>query len=73
MAEFQEDGPIKATDDYNAKYRLWARNPKVCALPRPVGLLRFGHKSFNSYEELNSWKREYLRQIAAAGGVTWTK
>jgi len=64
---------MKVSDDYKAKYRLWARNPKVCALPKAVGLPYFGHKKFTSYEEMNNWKREYLLRIAAAGGVKWTK
>ena len=64
---------VKVTDDYKAKYRLWAQSRKVYGLPRPVGLPAFGHRRFDSYEELNSWKQEYLRRIAAAGGVKWTK
>jgi hypothetical protein len=64
---------MKLTDDYLAKYRIWACNPTVWPLPRAVGLPHFGHRKFASYEEMNAWKREYLLEIATTGGVQWTK
>jgi hypothetical protein len=64
---------VKVTDDYEAKLTLWARQPVVCALPQVAGLPRFGVKRFNSYAELNAWKRDLLLKLAEQGGVTWTK
>jgi hypothetical protein len=64
---------IKITDDYNAKLKLWARNKTVYPLPKAVGLPPFTSRKFNSYEEFNTWKTDYLRQIAQSGGVKWTK
>ena len=39
--------------------------------PVPVGLPKFSKKSFRNYDEMNAWKREYLREIAAQGGIKW--
>ena len=64
---------MKFTDDYHAKYRIWAAHPQVLRLPKATGLPRFGAKKFNSYEEFNAWKRSYLMEIARSGGVKWTK
>jgi len=64
---------VKATDDYDAKIDIWARNPCVVHLPEATGLPRFGVKRFSSYEELNEWKRSLLLQLAERGGVRWTK
>jgi len=64
---------MKVTDDYEAKFDLWVRTPRVVPLPKPSGLPRFGVKRFNSYEELNAWKRELLMTIAEQGGVQWTR
>ena len=65
--------PGKSTDDYEAKYRMWAAGPGVCPLPQMIALPRFGSKKFSSYSEFNEWKQELLDTIAAAGGVQWTK
>lgn len=62
----------KRTDDYHAKFHFWAEHPRVVALPVPGALPRFGHKRFSSYEEMNTWKREYRLEIARRGGLTWT-
>jgi len=64
---------VKYTDDYLAKYKIWARNPRVFPLPKFSGLPPLKAKKFNSYEEYNTWKREYLLEIARQGGVKWTK
>lgn len=64
---------MKITDNYAAKYDFWARAGKVWRLPVPKGLPPFRSRKFDSYEAFNAWKRERLRQIAAQGGVTWTK
>ena len=63
---------MKTSDDYKAKLRLWALRPRVVALPRLEGLPRFGAKKFKSYDEMNAWKRELLKEIAAKGGCRWT-
>jgi len=64
---------MKFSDNYSAKYEIWARQSKVSRLPAVSGIPRFESKKFSSYEELNAWKRSLLAQIAARGGVKWTK
>jgi hypothetical protein len=64
---------VKRTDDYRAKYALWAARPEVCRLPRFTGVPPFGVRRFDSYDELNAWKRELKLEIARRGGLTWTK
>ena len=66
---------VKATDDYNAKYRFWAAEQRCPRLPHmdPDSLPRFGHRRFDSYAEFNAWKRAYLIEIARQGGVRWKK
>jgi len=63
---------MKITDDQLAKIRIWARNPKVVACPRPVGLPPFPPRKFSSYEAFNAWKASYRREIARQGGAMWT-
>ena len=53
------------------KIRLWLENPPEMNFPTPVGLPPFSKKSFRNYDEMNAWKREYLREIAARGGLKW--
>jgi hypothetical protein len=55
---------MKITDDYNAKYRLWAANPTVVAAPAVTKLPDFKSKRFSSHAELNLWKLSVLRQLA---------
>jgi hypothetical protein len=55
---------MKATDDYNAKYRLWAADPKVIAAPAATWLPDFKSKRFSSHAELNAWKKSVLRRLA---------
>ena len=64
---------MKFTDNYKAKLEIWARECKVHPLPAFTGVPRFGAKKFSSYAELNAWKKDLLEQIAASGGVKWTK
>jgi hypothetical protein len=64
---------VKITDRYDAKIELWARHPRVYPQPKMKGLPHFGHRKFSSWEEFNAWKREFLREIARRGGVTWTR
>ena len=53
------------------KIRLWLKNPLVMKFPEPSNLPKFSKKSFRNYEEMNTWKREYLKEIAAQGGIKW--
>ena len=64
---------MKFTDDYTAKFTIWARENRVVPLPRIANLPRFKSRKFNSYEEFNAWKKDLLDQIARAGGVQWTR
>jgi len=64
---------MKVTDDYSAKIDIWAKDPKVCAVPKIANLPPFRSKKFSSYEEMNEWKRAYMERIALNGGVKWTK
>jgi hypothetical protein len=63
---------MKVSDDYSAKIALWIKNAKVHPLPKMEGLPLFRSKKFNSYEEMNPWKKELLQKIAKQGGVKWT-
>ena len=53
------------------KFKLWLKNPPVMKFPVPVNLPAFSKKSFRNYEEMNQWKLEYLKEIAAQGGIKW--
>lgn len=64
---------MKVTDDYGAKLDLWARAGKAVRMPRIDNLPYFGHRRFNSYEELNAWKKWLRDQLAEKGGARWTK
>ena len=55
---------MKVTDDYNAKYRLWAANPVVGPAASAVKLPGFKSRRFSSHAELNEWKSSMLRQLA---------
>lgn len=55
---------MKISDDYNAKYRLWAANPTVAPAPAATKLPNFKSKRFSSHAELNAWKLSVLRQLA---------
>jgi hypothetical protein len=54
---------MKISDDYQAKIRLWAANPKVIPLPGPK-LPAFRSRKFSSSAEMNAWKHELLKQAA---------
>ena len=64
---------MKRTDDFGAKLLIWAEERKVYPMPKAVGIPHFGAKKFRSYDELNAWKKDLMVQIAAAGGLKWTK
>ena len=55
---------MKITDDYKAKYRLWAANPRVVAAPVPPKLPQFASRKFSSHAEMNEWKRTLLLKLA---------
>jgi hypothetical protein len=55
---------MKFSDDYSAKTRIWAANPKVVAAPPPVRLPGFKSRRFASHAEMNAWKTSLLRQLA---------
>ena len=55
---------MKVTDDYEAKLRLWAANPRVVPLPPGPPLPRFAPQKFRTHAEMNRWKEELLRQAA---------
>ena len=57
---------MKLTDDYRAKYRLWAENPRVVAASAPLRIPGFKSRRFSSHAELNAWKEAVLRQLAQA-------
>ena len=58
-------------DPREEKIRLWLKNPPKMEFPVPVDLPKFSPKSFRNYDEMNAWKREYLKEIAARGGIKW--
>jgi hypothetical protein len=57
---------IKVSDDYNAKYRLWAANPIVAPAGKAVRLPDFKSRRLASHAELNVWKLSVLLQLARA-------
>lgn len=62
---------MKYTDDYEAKFEIWARESRVIPLPKLKGIPRFAPQKFSSYEEFNRWKNDLLLKIAGSGNVTW--
>ncbi|MGA2281400.1 MAG: hypothetical protein ABSG80_13980 [Verrucomicrobiota bacterium] len=55
---------MKITDDYKAKYQLWAKNPRVVPASSPAIIPHFKSKRFSSHAEMNAWKQSVLRQLA---------
>ena len=64
---------MKITDDYAGKLEIWARESKVVRMPKIANLPPFGHRRFNSYEELRVWKQSLLDDLLKQGGAQWTK
>jgi hypothetical protein len=60
---------VKITDDYHAKIRLWAQNPRVVPLPQGPALPKFRAQKFSSHQEMNEWKRQLLAQMARESGL----
>jgi hypothetical protein len=63
---------MKITDDYKAKYRLWAAHPTVLPAPAATRLSNFKSRRFTSHAELNAWKLSVLRELAQASPGKWT-
>jgi isopenicillin N synthase-like dioxygenase len=55
---------MKISDDYKAKFRLWAANPQVIPASAPAKIPHFKSKRFASHSEMNAWKDSLLRQLA---------
>ena len=58
---------MKFTDDYQAKIKLWALNPKVMPLPPTPRLPKFAPQKFHTHAEMNRWKAKLIRQLAREG------
>jgi len=57
---------VKISDDYRAKVKLWARQPRVEPLPPGPRLPKFNARKFRTHEEMNRWKQSLLREMAKA-------
>jgi hypothetical protein len=55
---------MKTTDDYKAKYRLWAENPRVIPPAAAPRIPHFKSRRFSSHAEMNEWKQSLIRQLA---------
>ena len=64
---------MKTTDNYKAKLDIWARERRPQPQPKIANLPRFGSKKFNSYAELNEWKKQLLETLTGSGGARWTR
>ena len=60
---------MKITDDYSAKHRLWAANPRVVAAPAAPRLPDFKSRRFSSHAEMNEWKKSVRVQLAQLARV----
>ena len=58
------DHPMKISDDYHAKVRLWAQRPTVVPLPAAPPLPKFTAQKFRTHEELNQWKHTLFLEVA---------
>lgn len=59
-----DNAAVKITDDYQAKVRLWARQPVVATRPSGPPLPKFPAQKFRTHEEMNQWKQALLRELA---------
>ncbi|MBU4201261.1 MAG: hypothetical protein KKE37_13395 [Verrucomicrobia bacterium] len=55
---------MKYTDQYEAKYRIWATTGKVYPLPAVIRIPGFRSIKFNSCADMNAWKRKQLEKLA---------
>jgi hypothetical protein len=61
---------MKITDERKAKIKKWAANPQVIP-PLPVPKFPpFPCQRFNSYAEMNAWKKSMLLKVALSGPST---
>jgi len=58
------EADMKATDDYQAKIRLWATDQKVIPLPDGPKVPKFTAQKFSTHAEMNRWKQALLLQMA---------
>ena len=61
----------KISDDYEAKLEFLARNPVVQPAFKTRPIPGFRSRKFNSYEELNAWKKSVLDGFIARGESPW--
>jgi hypothetical protein len=54
---------VKISDDYNAKFAIWTRDPQPQPEMKGPSLPKFSPKRFSSYEEFNQWKLDLIRQM----------
>jgi hypothetical protein len=64
---------MKTTDDYKAKFSMWAAEARIAPMPRATGIPSFSCRRFCSAEEMNAWKKELMAETARRGGVRWMK
>ncbi len=59
---------MKITDNYSAKFKIWAEERKVSPLPENPCHLPNGVRSisFRSYKELNDWKKSLIKDAASS-------
>jgi hypothetical protein len=55
---------MKITDDYKAKYRLWAKEQRVVPAPPPTRIPNFKSRKFSSHAEMNIWKESVMKELA---------
>lgn len=55
---------MKITDDYLAKYRLWAGDPRVVSIPPAPRVPNFKSRKFSTHQEMNRWKETVLQDLA---------
>ncbi len=60
---------MKQADDYKAKIRLWAQNPRVEPLPSGPPVPRFRPRRFKTHKEMNRWKQALLAEMARSHGT----
>ncbi|MFA6293628.1 MAG: hypothetical protein WC637_17710 [Victivallales bacterium] len=64
---------MKYTDDYNAKFKIWAEEKKIYPLPKFDFPFKIESRKFSSSEEFNGGKHDSLLRIADAGGLRWKR
>ena len=58
---------MKISDDYDAKIKLWAQNPKQQPLDPLPRMPKVRSQKFSSHAEMNAWKAELLARLAREG------